>query len=201
VAELRERAKEVEPPAVEHGSWTAARGQRTEDGGQETAVAFYPVTTISFDARIANWDADVETDGLVVDLFPLDGEGYLAPVSGAVEIELFGPQRRVFHHAPLSGGDTLERIERWTRQIDPSQFTANAVRLRLPFGAVHPEIDTDWVAWHYGLVHVRLVAPGHGTFDASRDGIRTRPWTPVRDQLELNTQRRFLPTESVGRRN
>lgn len=208
VAELRERARGVEAVVVEPREWAGERGQKTVDSDQQEQQSpsdvqgvLYPVTTISFDARIANWDADVETDGLVVDLFPLDGEGYLAPVSGAVEIELFGPQRRVFHHAPLSGGDTLERIERWVVQIDPLQFTSGGVRLKLPFGAVHPEIDTDWVAWHYGLVHVRLVAPGHGTFDASRDGIRIRPWAPVRDQLELNTNRRFFPTEALGRRN
>jgi hypothetical protein len=71
----------------------------------------------------------------------------------------------------------------------------------LPFGAVHPEFDSDWLASPLGLVHVRLVAPGHGTFDSSRDAVRIRPWAPNRDQLELNTNRRFVPTEAVGRRD
>jgi hypothetical protein len=192
-------------------------GRGPGDGGREAEVAelrkvenLAPVepplilprmTAVSFDARIANWDADVETDGLIVDLLPMDADGYLAPVSGMVEIELFAPQRRVFHHAPLSGGDTLERVERWTRAIRAADFTANGVRLRLPFGAVHPEFDTDWLASHYGLVHVRLAAPGHGTFDASQDGLRIRPWAPNRDQLELKSIPRFLPTEAVGRHN
>jgi hypothetical protein len=165
------------------------------------APQFFPVTTISFDPRFVNWDSDVETDGLVIDLFPQDGEGYLTPVSGSVEVEFFAPQRRVFHHAPLSGGDTLERVERWTVQINPSDFTKNGVRLRLPFGVNHPEFDSDWFASPYGLVHVRLVAPGHGTFDASQDGLRIRPWAPSRDSLELKGFPRFLPTEAVGRHN
>ena len=181
-----------DPPIQETGN----RGQKTV-----AALPLIPVTTITFDPRFVNWDSDVETDGLVIDLFPLDGEGYLTPVSGSVEIEFFAPQRRVFHHAPLSGGDTLERVERWTVQINPADFTTNGVRLRLPFGVIHPEFDSDWFASPYGLVHVRLVAPGHGTFDASQDGLRVRPWAPSRDSLELKNYSRFLPTEAVGRHN
>ena len=211
--ELRALAKEaaaaVSPdprlptPASQLGQRQEDRGQGTGDRGQEVVVPppFVPVTTITFDARIANWDADVETDGLILDLMPIDAEGYLAPVSGVAEIELFALQRRVFHHAPLSGGDTLERVERWTQVINPADLTASGFRLKLPFGAVHPEFDTDWVASPYGLVHVRLIAPGHGTFDASQDGIRIRHWAPNRDQLELKRYPRFLPTEAVGRHN
>jgi hypothetical protein len=66
---------------------------------------------------------------------------------------------------------------------------------------LHPEFDSDWFASPYGLVHVRLVAPGHGTFDASQDGLRIRPWAPSRDSLELKGYPRFLPTEAVGRHN
>ena len=203
--ELRALAKEAPAfePAAARRPTSDPLIQKTEVRGEETAVSppFVPVTSVAFDARIANWDGDVETDGLVVDLFPLDGEGYLAPVSASVEIELFAPQRRVFHHAPMSGGDTLERVERWTVAIDPADFTTSGVRLRLPFGAVHPEFDSDWLASHYGLVHVRLAAPGHGTFDASQDGLRIRPWAPNRDNLELKNYPRFLPTEAVGRHN
>lgn len=157
------------------------------------------IMSVAFDAQIANWDADVEMDGLVVLIQPLDNDGQITPAGGTVEIELFAPQLRVFHHAPLSGGDTLERVERWTRAIRSDEFGHSGFRLRLPFGAVHPEFDNDWLA--YGLVHVRMTAPGHGVFDDSRDGIRIRPWAPLRDQLELNTGRRFVPTEAVGRHN
>jgi hypothetical protein len=159
------------------------------------------VVTIVFDAFIANWDADVETDGLVLDVAPLDAEGYIIPADGTLEVELFASQRRAFHHAPLSGGDTLELAERWTRAINPAELRPGGYRFRLPFGAVHPELDPDWLAYHYGLVHVRLAIPGHGVFEDSRDGIRIRPWAPNRDYLEMNTGRRFLPTERLGRHN
>lgn len=167
----------------------------------EEAAHIPVVTSITFDAFVANWDGDVETDGLVVLLAPLDADGGLAPVSGTVEIEFFAPQRRTFHHAPKSGGDTLERVERWTVQVHPADYGPRGAKLRLPFGAIHPELDQDWPANHYGLVHVRFAAAGHGVFEDSRDGVRIRPWAPNRDQLEMNTGRRFLPTEGLGRRD
>jgi hypothetical protein len=213
VDELRAMAEEAREEVGSRRSEVENRGQETGDrgqgpeGSQAASIAFVetlplvPVTTIGFDARLANWDSDVETDGLVVDLFPIDAEAYLAAVDGTVEVELFAPQRRAFHHAPLSGGDTIELVERWTQSVHPPDFTGNGVRMRLPFGVVHPEFDFDWVASSYGLVHVRLVAPGHGVFDASQDGIRIRPFAPNRDRLELQENRRFLPTERVGRRD
>jgi hypothetical protein len=157
------------------------------------------VTSVTFDARLANWDWDVETDGLIVEIYPISADGYLAPARGTVEIELFAPQKRVFQHAPLSGGDTLERVERWTRSLDAADFGASGARLKLPFGAVQPEFDLDWIG--VGLVHVRLVVPGDGVFEDSLDGLRIRPYAPLRDRLEMNTGRRFLPTEGLGRRN
>jgi hypothetical protein len=155
------------------------------------------VASVTFDARLANWDGDVETDGLMLDVLPLSEDGYLLPARGTVEVELFAPQHRVFHHAPLSGGDTLERVERWTVAVAVEDFTANGARLKLPFGAVHPEFDWDWTP--VGLAHVRLVVPGDGVFEDSLDGLRIRPYAPNRDRYEMNRGRRFVPTERVGR--
>lgn len=155
------------------------------------------VASVTFDARLANWDGDVETDGLILDILPMSEDGYLHPARGTVEVELFAPQHRVFHHAPLSGGDTLERVERWTQTIGVEDFTTSGARLKLPFGAVHPEFDWDWTP--VGLVHVRLVVPGDGVFEDSLDGLRIRPYAPNRDRYEMNRGRRFVPTERVGR--
>jgi hypothetical protein len=112
-------------------------------------------------------------------------------------VELFAPQKRAFQDAPLSGGDTLERVERWTRAINVDDFGRGNACLKLQFGAVHPEFDLDWIG--VGLVHVRLVVPGDGVFEDSVDGLRIRPYAPLRDRLEMNTGRRFVRTERVGR--
>jgi hypothetical protein len=155
------------------------------------------VASVTFDARLANWDGDVETDGLILDVLPISEDGYLLPARGMVEVELLAPQHRMFHHAPLSGGDTLERVERWTQTVALEDFTASGARLKLPFGAVHPEFDWDWTP--VGLVHVRLIIPGDGIFEDSLDGLRIRPYAPNRDRYEMNRGRRFAPTERVGR--
>ncbi len=157
------------------------------------------VASISFDARLANWNGNVETDGLLLDFYPVDADGYLAPVSGFLEIELFAQERRDFQDAPQSGGRSVERVERWTRQVQAAQIGANGLRLKLPFGAVHPEFDENWLSM--GLVHVKFSSPGHGVFEDSRDAIRIRPFAPNRDYLDMHTGRRFLPTEGVGRHN
>ncbi len=172
-----------------------------ESGPQIVETPLPSVASIAFDAAIANWDGDVETDGLMVDLFPLDASGRLVPASGTLEVELFASQRRTMHHAPRSGGDTLERVERWSQPVNLEDAGPSGVRLRLPFGAVHPELDFQWLAYSYGLVHARFAVPGSGVFDASQDGVRIRPWAPNRDYLEMNTGQRFLPTENLGRRD
>jgi hypothetical protein len=204
-AEARSLEPAVRSQGVRRMEFPAAQPsllEAAEAAAQPVALPLPPVATISFDAFIANWDGDVETDGLVVDLLPLDQFGQLIPAGGTVEVELFASQRRIMlQHAPKSGGDTFERVERWSQAILPEQIGPSGVRLRLPFGQIHPELDLDWLAYTYGLVHVRFIVPGSGVFDASRDGVRMRPWAPNRDYLEMNTGRRFLPTENLGRRN
>jgi hypothetical protein len=174
-------------------------GNREGEAPAEPSVVAPHVSSIAIDPRLANWDGDVETDGLLIDVMPLDAEGYLVAASGLVEVELFAQQRRVFHHAPRSRGETLERVERWTASVEAEGFGPSGIRLKLPFGAVHPEFDLDWNA--VGLVHVKFTAPGHGIFEDSRDAVRIRPFAPLRDELQMSTGRRFVPTEGVGRRD
>lgn len=159
------------------------------------------VTQVVFDSFVANWDADVETDGLVIDVAPLDINRNLIATGGTLEVELFAPQRRSLDLVPQSGGDTLELVERWNRSIAAEDFDRSGARLRLPFGAVHPEVDVNWAASSYGLVHARFSIPGQGVFDESRDGVQVRPWATNRDRLEMQSGQRFLPTENLGRRN
>jgi hypothetical protein len=104
-------------------------------------------------------------------------------------------------HLPSLWRRSLELVERWTRSVNAADFGPRGVQVRLPYGAIHPELRPDWMASWYGLVHVRLTIPGHGVFEDSRDGVRIRPWAPNRDNLEMNTGRRFLPTERLGRQD
>ena len=158
------------------------------------------VASVMIDPRVANWDGDVETDGLLLELVALDNYGNGVAARGTVEVELYVPQRRRFDLAPLSSGDTLELVERWSQPVELTHYGSSGARLQMPFGAIHPELQPDWTASWYGLVHARFVVPGQGVFTDSRDGVRVRPWAPNRDRLELKSGQRFLHNETLGRR-
>lgn len=202
-AEFRNRTPAPQLPSllrtVELRAWPVVPASAQTD--DTTAGPSARVATVAFDSQIANWDADIETDGVVLDVAPFDTHGNLLPVNGTVEVELFAPERRIFDQAPQSGGDTFELVERWTRAITPADYGPRAARLQLPFGAITPELQPNWTATAYGLVHARISIPGHGVYASSRDGVRIRPWAPNRDRLEMKTGQRFLSTENMGRRD
>lgn len=150
------------------------------------------VQSLAIDARVANWDADPEVDGLIVDVYPLDAEGHVVPVRGSLEVNLTGWRR-----TGSRSRRPLARIGRWTKRVDPSDFDAGVAHYKLAFQAVHPEFDLDWVS--YGEVHARLGVPGHGTFEAIGGSVRIRSYSPIRDQLQHLSGRRFFPSERTGR--
>ena len=152
-----------------------------------------PVATIAFDTFIANWDGDVETDGLVVDLLPLDNYGNLIRASGVVEVELFASQRRTMQHAPKSGGDTFERVERWSQAVTPAEIGPNGVRLRLPSDRSIPSSTPNgWLTTTAScMCGSSPPAAASSTSHATASAFDRRK--PNRDFLEMNTGRRFLP--------
>lgn len=160
-------------------------------------LATSAVASIRIEAWLANWDADVETDGLIVQLTPLDENGQPVAVTGTADVELYAARQRKFHEAPQSGGWMTELMQRWSENVEPKQLGTSGILLRLPFTAVHPEFSRG--VDHIGLVHVRLTVPGSGVFEQSLDGVRLRNWSPVRDGMYLQNGRRFFSTEQMGR--
>jgi len=193
----------------------ASRSQHIEgnrivmQGSPDTSAATYnraiqasdpvagPVRSVDFDAQIANWDGDVEPDGLLVRVFPLDGNGTVTPVSGTLSVELTVPRRRDYNQVPHGRGMSVDRIGRWSRAIRAADLTASGVVVKLPFQAVHPEFDND--TWSHGLVHLRLAVPGHGVFEDSMDGVRVREFAPLRDWMQSHTGHRHFAHERTGR--
>jgi hypothetical protein len=164
---------------------------------QELPLAAPAVASIRIDAWLANWDADVETDGICMQVTPVDENGQLVPVSGTAEIELFAARQRKYHEAPQSGGWMTELAQRWSETVKPEEIGPSGIVLRLPFAAVHPEFSSG--VDNFGLVHVRLTVPGSGVFEQSLDGVRLRNWSPVRNGMYLQSGRRFFSTERTGR--
>jgi len=155
------------------------------------------VKNVAFDAQTANWDGDVETDGLRVHVYPMDGAGYVTPVTGVIEVILFAKKRQASHSVPRGRGQTTQRVGHWKRPIRASEFTRHGKTVQLPFQAQHPEFDTDLAS--HGLVHLKLVVPGQGVFENSQDGLRMRPYSPFRDALQMSGLSRFLSSERTGR--
>ena len=150
-----------------------------------------PVRSLAVDAWVANWDDDVEVDGLVVQVIPQDDYGSMVPVRGVLEVNLLGERRGALKHRQSFVG-----LGRWTRRVRHDDFGPSGAVYRLPFQAVHPEFDLSKEP--YGAVHVRLTVPGHGVFDATADMVRIRPYGTVRDHLQQATGERFFRTERTG---
>jgi hypothetical protein len=141
---------------------------------------------------VANWDGDVEVDGLLVRLRPLDAAGEEVPVEGTLEVRLIGWRtgRTRSRQGPV-------RLARWTRAVGPAEWGPFGIEYRLPFQSVHPEFDLRWAA--HGTVHARLSVPGQGVFEVSQSTVRIRPYSALRDHLEYVSGGRFYPGERTGR--
>lgn len=202
IAELQAIARDVAAKqrveAVANVDLPAWRGVFASAPSTSSSVLeIHEVLSLAINAYHANWDNDIESDGLVIEVLPLDRYGQIVPVTASLEVELIAPEVRRFHDAPHGRGLTLERIGNWTAALHDEDFGPSGARIELPFLAVHPEFDTKILP--HGLVHARLVVPGQGTFDTSDELIRLRPWSPLRDKYWRDTGYRFFPNEQTGR--
>lgn len=150
------------------------------------------VRSLAIEASIARWTGGVESDGVLLRVLPLDGEGNVVAASGTLEVDLFGDQ----YGSPTRGQD-YRLLGRWTSRLEADQVTLEGAAVRLPFQAVSPDFAND--LGPYAVVHVRFTAPGHGTFDASTNPVRLRPYSGVRDRLQQVEGTRFFPGERTNR--
>lgn len=150
------------------------------------------VRSLDIDAWVANWDDDVEVDGLVVEVRPLDAAGATVPVQGTLHMTLIG-----WHTGRTRSRQPAVRLGRWTQLVHPDEPGSSIARYRLPFQSVHPEFDLKW--WSFGTVHAKLSVPGQGVFEATESDVRVRPYSATRDHLQSATGHRFFPLERTGR--
>ncbi|MHC4176774.1 MAG: hypothetical protein ACYSWU_04665 [Planctomycetota bacterium] len=163
------------------------------------------VRSLAVEAAVANWDADVEVDGLLVYVYPLDGTGAVVPSRGTLQFDLTGRKDATVSHSHLARRGygilgpwrSFTTLGRWTRRVRVEDFGPRGAVYRLPFQGVHPEFDLTVAP--RGALHARLSVAGQGTFDTTESMLRIRPYSSVRDQLQLSTGRRFFPQERTGR--
>lgn len=146
------------------------------------------VQSLTIDATAANWDAAPAVDGLLVRVYPLDATGAVVPVHGALEVELIGRST-----GAVIPSQPFARLAHWSQPVRVADFGANGAVYRLPFQGTHPEYDTNVAS--RGAVVARLSVPGQGTFQATADSVRIRPYSAVRDQLQQATGQRFFEAE------
>ncbi len=151
------------------------------------------VRTLVIEAWVANWDSDVASDGLMLEVSALDENGQAVPVRGTLQVRLIAesPGR-------ARGGQSFSRIGRWTERVRQSDFQHGLASYRLPFQNVHPEFDSEWSA--QGTVHARLSIPGQGVLESSQSTVRIRSYSSARDRLEQVTGSRFFSSERTSLR-
>jgi hypothetical protein len=187
-----DRVEEVPAPEnrVQHTPGLAALVSASERV-QPTAVPG-PVQSLYVDAYIANWDRDVEVDGIVVIVQPLDELGQIVRVGGTIEVDLIGQR----HSRRGEPSEPFPQIGRWSELATPSA-RGNGIELKLPYQGVHPEFDREIDP--FGVVHVRMTVAGQGVFEASSAMVRLRPYSSPRDNQQQLRGRRFFYQETLGR--
>ncbi len=149
-----------------------------------------PIAWIAVEAAAAQWDSDVEYDGIRLSITAYDRAGRARPVDGTLQAELWGEDVGTPRRAERIG-----QIGSWQQRIRANDFRPEAAVVRLPFQAVHPEFERSLRP--YGTLHVRLSVPGQGTFESSVEMIRLRPFSAARDRLQMATGRRFFEGETI----
>ena len=181
----------------------ASEGRRPSDkSAHETPLVPVHATRVKslhIEARLAQWDDDVQPDGLQVLVFPRDASGALAAVNGEIELRLLGEIE------PYSGGNhdpltpKFRELERSTSIVRLADFADGAAVYNIPFSQFHPDFDLDVAS--SAIVHARLGVPGQGAFESSDAQVELRDFSRIRDQLQLHTPQRFFPIESGARWN
>lgn len=174
-------------PAENRLGASTARQPHVQDSRRAPRVRSFVV-----EAQLANWDGDVETDGLLVRIMPLDDRGVAVPVHGTLEVTLTAEGVGVVQRPR-----PFARLGRWAKPVRRAEFGPYGATYRLPFQSVHPQFDDRWAA--FGAVHARLSVPGHGTFEQTADDVRIRAYSAVRDRLQQTTGRRFFEQERIDR--
>lgn len=151
------------------------------------------IRSLHVEAVVANWDDDVEDDGLLVRIYPLTADGRFIPVTGSLQVTLTGRALQGTRRR-----DNFPEIDRWSKKVRASDFGPDGAVYKLPFRNFRPERNLDIDI--EGLLNARLSVPTQGVFNASDANVRLRRLSKFRDRLQLQRGRRLHPRENARRR-
>jgi hypothetical protein len=140
---------------------------------------------------VTNWDSDLDVDGLLLRVEPLNGWGQMTPVDGDLNVQLVTETRLATGGRIIPRNDPFPITERWSVPIRALAFDADGLVVKLPFRRFHPERDVDIAP--EALAVARLRVPTVGTLDASDAHVVLRPVSRFRDDLfQMRNSRRHF---------
>lgn len=163
----------------------------TRSNRQPTTV----VRSLDIRAVVANWDSDVEPDGLLVEVIPRDEWGDLASVHGQIAFTLIGENTPYDPQDVFQPRPRYPELTRSSNLVRESDFSEGAPVYRVPFGVAHPDFRFD-VA-NEAVLTASLSVPGQGVFRASDDGINLRPGNWIRDRRQQFFGTRYFRQEGT----
>lgn len=109
-------------------------------------------------ARIANWDSDLQADGVRLHLIPRDKNGEFVPISGQLDVEL--------QVTSMDGARIRSQThEQWSASVRSETYTQFGAVIDLPFRSFDAGVAKgDRVL---GSLKVRLKLAGEGVLDAA----------------------------------
>lgn len=161
-----------------------------KEAGPTTA----PVSSVSSWATFKSWDSDPSVDGLEVTFTPEDSQGLPTAARGHVEAELYAFQKTSFSSVPHGHGARFVKIGSWRIPLEQTFPRYDSRVARLPYQSISPA--TDGSISPLGTLVIKLVVPGQGTFSASMEDVRLRPYSSIRDSNVLRGNLRFYGDEN-----
>lgn len=191
---------EIEPTAtVDHQPASAQLLPEPSASFKAPRPDTLPLKTLIVQAELAQWDKDVQPDGLRIFVSPLDARGRIVPVDGRIEFTLVIQTEQLDGRlSPLQKPEFLEG-DRISYIVKRDHFSSGPGFYELPFDKWHPDFDPN-IAFE-GLLYARLSVPGKGVFEASDARVCLRELSRFRDQLQYFTPGRYWPLESSGQRS
>lgn len=166
-----------------------------EDTGEPIVSNQSTPRSVQMEARLASWDQDAEPDGLLLELFVLDGTGHPTVAPGQLTAKLTGIRQQA-----TGGRGTLDRkppvrpLEQWSLTVSNSDFTDGRAVVKLPFRMLQPDRDLNIAA--ETLLEISYGVSSVGVFKASQPDVLIRRPSRFRNELFLSTGDRLLPSEA-----
>lgn len=139
--------------------------------------------SLNIDTTAANWDTDLENDGLLLHVTPLNGWGQVVPVEGVLDVQLLTETKFATGGRTVSRNQHFQVAERWSVPIHAIEINIDGAVYKLPFRRIHPGRDLDITP--DAMLVVRLRIPSVGTIDAIDSFVRLRAASRVREDFYL----------------